>query len=204
MVVLIVNTNLPFESILIDKKFASKLGGIFIRENLGFDFAAWAHAYALCPPTARWTRLFLVNDSMLGPLNTDDFSRTIARLRASTADLIGLVQNTTPPPHLQSFFLVFTQTALKHPTFKNWMANVRSLKEKIHVIDVYETRLTQMMADAGLRTEALFAPLGGGDDTISRWENLLDAGFPYVKASVAKQYPNHRRISSVGAGDTPS
>lgn len=196
LVVLIVNTDLPFESVLIDEKFAAKLGGIFIRENLGFDFAAWAHAHALCPPTARWTRLFLVNDSMIGPLNTDDFSRTITRLRASPADMIGLVQNTTPLLHLQSFFLAFTQTALMHPTFKDWMTNVRCLKEKIHVIDVYETRLTQMMADAGLRTEALFASLGDGDDTIARWENLIVAGFPYVKASVAKAFPDHPKLVS--------
>lgn len=204
LVVLIVNTDLPFESVLIDEKFAAKLSGIFIRENLGFDFAAWAHAYALCPPTAQWTRLFLVNDSMIGPLNTDDFSRTIARLRAASADMIGLVQNTTPLLHLQSFFLAFTQTALMHPMFKNWMTNVRCLKEKIHVIDVYETRLTQMMADVGLRTEALFNSSGGGDDTIAGWENLIDAGFPYVKVSVTKQFPNHPRLSSVGAGDMPS
>jgi hypothetical protein len=196
LVVLIVNTDLPFESVLIDEKFAAKLSGIFIRENLGFDFAAWAHAHALCPPTPQWTRLFLVNDSMIGPLNTDDFSRTIARLRASSADVIGLVQNTTPLLHLQSFFLAFTQTALMHPIFKNWMTNVRCLKEKIHVIDVYETRLTQMMADAGLRTEAMFASLGGGDATIARWENLLDAGFPYVKASVAKAFPDHPKLVS--------
>ena len=196
LVVLIVNTDLPFESVLIDEKFAAKLSGIFIRENLGFDFAAWAHAYALCPPTARWTRLYLVNDSMLGPLKSDDFSRTIARLRASSADVIGLVQNTTPLLHLQSFFLAFTQTALMHPIFKNWMTNVRSLKEKIHVIDVYETRLTQMLADVGLRTEAMFDSLGGGDDTIARWENLIDAGFPYVKASVAKAFPDHPKLVS--------
>ena len=195
-VVLIINTDLPFESIVIDEKLAANLSGILVRENLGFDFAAWAHAHALCQPTVEWARLFFVNDSMLGPLNTDDFSRTIARLRESPADLIGLVKNTTPLPHLQSFFLAFTQTTLMHPMFKNWMTNVRCLKEKIHVIDVYETRLTQMMADAGLRTEALFDSLGGGDDTIAEWEKLIDAGFPYVKASIAKAFPDHPKLAS--------
>ena len=201
-VVLIVNTDLPFASICVDEKLAVQLDGIFIRENLGFDFAAWAHAYTLAPPTELWTRLLLINDSMIGPLNEGDFSRTIARLRESSADIIGLLQNTTPLLHLQSFFLAFRQTALIHPKFKHWMTNVRCLKEKIHVIDVYETRLTQMMTNAGLRAEVLFASLGEGDDTIARWENLIDVGFPYVKASVAKAFPDHPKLA-FGAGDTP-
>lgn len=196
-VVLIVNTDLPAGDIAISDSLANALSAFYVRQNAGFDFAAWAHAYALCPPTVDWTRLYLINDSIVGPLNDDHFKDMISRLRQSKADFIGLVESAFPQPHLQSFFLAFNREALSHPIFARWMCNVRSLAQKIHVIDVYETRLTQVLRDAGLRGEALFPALSGGlhatDDTVLRWEALLDAGFPYVKASVIRQHPGMPR-----------
>jgi lipopolysaccharide biosynthesis protein len=197
-VVLIVNTDLPSTRIEIPGALSDAVAAIYIRQNQGFDFAAWAHAYALCPPTLNWTRLYLINDSIVGPVNDLAFKEMINRLRASTADFLGLVESAFPQPHMQSFFLAFGQRAYSHSVFQRWMANVRSLGEKIHVIDVYETRLTQVLRAAGLIGEALFPAMSAGtyatDDTVLRWEALLDAGFPFIKASVIKQNQEHAKI----------
>ena len=43
--------------------------GILIRENAGYDFAAWAHAFALYPDLFGASVLYLVNDSLIGPVD---------------------------------------------------------------------------------------------------------------------------------------
>lgn len=53
--------------------------GLFVRRNSGFDFAAWAHvSRGLDFSPAR--RLFLVNDSVVGPLNAKRFQPLSAAL----------------------------------------------------------------------------------------------------------------------------
>jgi hypothetical protein len=77
---------------------------------------------------------------------------------------------------------------------------MRSLPTKELVIDAYETSLTRQLERAGLRAEALFPPLydepRSGDATTSRWRELLDAGFPFVKASLLR---DPRRAEAVRA-----
>jgi hypothetical protein len=67
---------------------------------------------------------------------------------------------------------------------------MRSLPTKELVIDAYETSLTKQLEHIGLHAEALFPPLydepRSGDDTTARWRELVDAGFPFVKASLLR------------------
>ncbi|HEX9182783.1 MAG TPA: hypothetical protein VF876_05940, partial [Burkholderiales bacterium] len=59
------------------------------------------------------------------------------------------------------------------------------------------TALTRQLIAAGLSTAALFPPLYddplSADDTLLRWRELLDAGFPYVKASLLRAGPQAER-----------
>src|SRR5665213_2703949 len=100
-VIVIVNTDVPAEQLVIDGTMLERARGIAIRQNLGYDFGAWAHLLALCPGAEPWTRLYLVNDSIVGPLNRADFERIIARIRASSADVVGLTEALLPRRHLQ-------------------------------------------------------------------------------------------------------
>lgn len=190
-VVLILNTDLAASDFSIDQDLTEKLSGIFVRENLGFDFAAWAHLFSVCD-RQHWSRLYLVNDSIVGPLDSADFQRLIERIRSSPADLVGLTESQHPLPHLQSFFMAFNAPALHGPIVRDVFARVLNLPTKAQVIDVYETRMTRELLRQGLRTEALFEPLSNdrhaANDTFFRWDRLLDAGFPYVKASVLIEF----------------
>lgn len=189
-VVLVVNTDLDASGIVIEPPFRDLLTAAYVRENAGFDFAAWGHAYALGSGFSGCTRLLLVNDSIVGPLHKEDFASVLSRLRASTADVVGLTENTEPHPHLQSFFLAFGPRALASEVFRRVFSGMRALPTKELAIDAYETSLTRQLAKSGLLTEALFAPLyhdrRSADDTLIRWRELIDAGFPYVKASVLR------------------
>jgi hypothetical protein len=80
------------------------------------------------------------------------------------------------------------------PVLTQALNGMRSLPSKELVIDLYETSLTRQLEQAGLRAVALFPPLYrdpySADDTLIRWRELLDAGFPYVKASLLAS-PKH-------------
>lgn len=189
-VVLVVNTDIDPTSIVIDPPLRDLLTAVYIRENVGFDFGAWGHAYALGNGLPGCSRLLLVNDSIIGPLDKGMFTRLVSRLRESTADVVGLTQNTVPHLHLQSYFLAFGPRALASEVFRRVFSLMHALPTKELVIDAYETTLTRHLAASGLKIAALFSPMyndsRSADDTLLRWHELIDAGFPFVKASLLR------------------
>jgi lipopolysaccharide biosynthesis protein len=191
-VVLVLNTELSADAFDLDPSLTDRLAGVFVRENTGFDFAAWAHLHSMCVSTSKWTRLYLVNDSIVGPLRTQDFDAMVLRIRASSADVVALTESQLPLPHLQSFFMALNSPALRNEAVKRFFQRVVSLPTKGQVIDVYETRLTQMLTRQGLRCEAVFAPLSNdphsSNDTSFRWASLIRAGFPYIKTSIIERH----------------
>ncbi|KNZ33105.1 MAG: hypothetical protein AD742_07525 [Methylibium sp. NZG] len=201
-VVLILNTSLSTGQMQLDAELLEQLSGAYVRDNVGFDFAAWAHLYSLCAEQAlHWTRLFLVNDSIVGPLNSAHFDRLMDRVRRSSADVVGLTESQLPMRHVQSFFLVFNHTALRHPALQRVFQRMLSLPSKGQVIDVYETRLTQVLTDHGLRCESLFPPLSSdphsSNDTSFRWAQLIEAGFPYIKTSIIDRFAGSPQLEAV-------
>lgn len=189
-VLLVVNTDQPLEQVTLPSAMLERLEAAFIRENVGFDFAAWAHLWALRGDLDHCSRLLLVNDSVVGPLDSARFAEMMVRLRASKADVVGLTACGGPVPHLQSYFLCFGARALASPALRRFLAGVRVLPAKGLVIDVYEVTLTRQLEAAGLTAEALFPSPSSDphspDDTTVRWRMLLDAGFPFIKGSVLR------------------
>jgi lipopolysaccharide biosynthesis protein len=193
-VILVANTDLDRRSLQIDPALLDRLAGCIVRENVGFDFAAWGHAYSIGRGFAQCSRLLLANDSVIGPLSEGSFAALIDRLRKTDADMVGLTENRTPHRHLQSYFLAFGPRALGAEAFRRAFAGMRSLPTKELVIDAYETSLTRQLERAGLSAAAPFPPLydepRSGDDTTARWRELVDAGLPFVKASLLRN-PRH-------------
>ena len=210
-VMLIANTDLPADVIAIDGGLLARLSGAWVRQNIGFDFGAWAHALASCGDTGRWTRLFLINDSIVGPLDDGAFTRILERVRASDADIVGLTEALAPRRHLQSYFLVFQARALRSTAFSRWFARVQNWPIKLQVIDIYETRLTAIAQACALRCEALFPSLTGdpliATEPMRRWAELVQAGFPYLKSHVVARRANDPRVrawlSACGLDATP-
>lgn len=179
-----------------------KLSGLYVRENKGFDFGAWAHLYSMMPPGLGLKRLYLVNDSMIGPLSKPMFDQLMHKIKNSTADMLGLIGNAKPVFHLQSFFLVFNQSILMDERFRSFLKTLWSLPTKEMVIDFYEVRLTQLIKNLGYVAEPMYAidtdQYKKTDAVIHRLDELLAIDFPYIKTSMAhrpqgrgilKQYP---------------
>jgi lipopolysaccharide biosynthesis protein len=200
-VVLTVNTDLPANTIRVPAHLAQRLSGVLIRENTGFDFGAWAHTFSLCTEagidTDQWTRLLLVNDSIVPSSNADHFALMLNRLRASTADLVGLTESLMPQRHVQSYFLALSGSALRSACVQNSLQRVLNFPTKTQVIDVYETRWPGLLQAQGLRIEALFPSLStdplSSDDTSLRWAELLQVGFPYLKTRVLDRLSEAQR-----------
>ncbi|WP_338415566.1 rhamnan synthesis F family protein [uncultured Sphaerotilus sp.] len=187
-VLFVLNTPHAAHEFTFDDDLRGLCRGVFVRENKGFDFGAWAHLAQTVNLGDAMERVVLVNDSILGPLDVAAFGTLVEAIRRSPADVLGLTRSLAVRPHLQSFFLVFQHEALRRGLFDNAMQAIRNFQTKEAVIDVYETHLTQYMESRGLRCESVFPMLSedphNSNDTYFRWDKLIQHGFPYVKISL--------------------
>lgn len=184
--ILIVATDQPFQDG--DQDFLKDLCGIFVRQNEGFDFAAWAHVWRLYPQLYEANLLYLLNDSVVGPVNDDMFGQVVKRIRESPADFIGLTDSHESMWHLQSFFLAFKRGALASAALRKFVDNVVSFSQKTGVIAEYELRFASTLMSAHLSCDVLFPqetpqPI---NRTLFHWKALLNSGFPFVKVSTLR------------------
>lgn len=160
--------------------------GVFIRDNEGYDFAAWAHVLLEFPEFKAVDILYLVNDSVIGPVNHDHFSSAIARIRDGAADVYGMTENYEQGWHLQSYFLAIKRSALRSRVVEEFFDAVVSLESKQAVIENYEISFASKAIHAGFKAEALFTLVSERNMTIYHWKELIRRGFPFVKVQVAR------------------
>lgn len=188
-VVLVINVDDVHEDLVQLDLQDLDVSGLYIRHNLGFDFGAWSQLYAMLGVNP--DRLYLVNDSMIGPLADHMFRSMVEKIHQSTADMVGLLANPTPQFHLQSFFLVLNRSVLVDQRFQTFFKGLWCLPTKDMVIDFYEVRLTQLIQSWGYVVEPLYeiatAPYQKTNLVIFNLEELLRINFPYVKTSVASR-----------------
>jgi lipopolysaccharide biosynthesis protein/Flp pilus assembly protein TadD len=169
------------------------LGGVFVRQNIGFDFAAWAHALSLHAELYNVEILYLLNDSIIGPLNDNMFSVLLEQIRTSKADFFGLTDNYQLTWHVQSYFLGFKRSALQCDRLKDFFNSVVSYSDKTAVITQYETVLAPMLVRVGLKCHVLYPADSDAktNHTIIAWKSLISRGFPFVKITTLRDdFPN--------------
>jgi hypothetical protein len=162
------------------KDLVDLVDGLYVRENIGYDFGAWAHV-ARDVDLARTGLLCLINDSIIGPLNAARFSAVMNRIRASNAQLIGLTESFELTQHLQSYFLVAKADGVA--TLAAFLAGVKAYPTRHDVIIHYEIPLSRHFRSAGLKVEALFPSSIRGNETLEQWPELIERGFPFVKVA---------------------
>lgn len=162
--------------------------GVLLRRNRGYDFGAWAGAINRLPALKSASLVALVNDSLLGPFST--FCAMLARVRASDADFLAATESLEVTRHFQSFLMFFKPTALRSKAFRSFWRGIRS-GDRDFVIDRYELRLLGRMEAGGLKCEALYVsnPTTDTNPTLMIWDELVDAGFPYVKVKLLTDNP---------------
>ncbi len=178
----------PERTTVIPKSLVDACSAVYVRENAGFDFAAWAHVLVEDPELLRSETLFLTNDSIVGPLGDDAFGTLLDRIDAADEPVVGLTDNRFYAWHLQSFFLAVKSECLTSEAFRDFIGGVLNLSNKDAVIRAYELTLTGRLIAAGFPARALF-PMESrntfeGNRSVLGWQRLLDDGFPFVKASL--------------------
>jgi lipopolysaccharide biosynthesis protein len=124
------------------------------RRNFGHDFGAFKDALTLIGDLGRLDDLLFANDSVYGPFW--DLPPLLERCDPAIADIWGITDCWDGKYHLQSYFLLFTQQALKHSAFAEFWRKVRLVPSRTWAIRKYEVGLTQAMLQGGLRCAALF------------------------------------------------
>jgi glycosyltransferase involved in cell wall biosynthesis/tetratricopeptide (TPR) repeat protein len=183
-VVLIVNADRSFEAV--DVNFASEIDGVFVRQNEGYDFGAWAHVLRLHPELFDAEILYLLNDSVIGPTNDIAFRNILTRLRNSPADVVGLTENFDRAWHVQSYFLALKHRALSSAGLRKFINGIVSCRDIEDVINEFEVRFASIVKAAGLNCEAMFPATDVRDPTIYHWKRLLESGFPFVKVKTLR------------------
>lgn len=199
-VVLIVNTDNFDVDFEMPPDFCSRLSGVFVRENIGYDFSGWAQVFSKFDILPE--RMFLVNDSIVGPLDEDLFDGMMEKIRASDADFVGLTSNPEPRFHLQSYFLVLGGGLLADKEFCEYFRNLLPLPTKELVIAAYETKMTAIVQFFGHKAAAMFdlkkSWLDKGNSTSHGIKQLYASGFPYLKVSALKKEESKNLLNELG------
>jgi glycosyltransferase involved in cell wall biosynthesis/Tfp pilus assembly protein PilF len=173
-----------------DSELTDVVDGIFVRQNEGYDFAAWTHVLRLHPELFDAKILYLLNDSLIGPTNDVAFANLLSRLRESPADVIGLTDNFERGWHISSYFLAFKPRALSSVALHKFLNDIVSFRENVReeVISRYEIRFAPTLKAAGLHCEALFPARDDLSPTVFHWKELLERGFPFVKLMTIRDH----------------
>ncbi len=163
---------------------------VVVRQNVGYDFAAWAHVLKEFSWLSGCKEIILTNDSIIGPVGTTG-ALLMNAVRSRAADVTGLIGNHEHADHLQSFFLVLGQNAICSAGFKEFWRGVINHDDKSKVIRDYEVTFSKRMEALGLSVDCVYQKVGLSNATIFKWEQLLDEGFPFLKYEVVKNASEH-------------
>lgn len=159
----------------------ARADGIIVRDNAGYDFGAWAHAFQLCPALYGAGLLVMTNDSVVPTADTQVFATMMERVRTCRADIAALTASHEYGWHVQSYFLGFKPKALSSWAFQHFMRDMPLIDDKDQVIRTCEVPFASRMQAAGLSVEALFSGSYSANPTFFSWRELIEQGFPFIK-----------------------
>jgi glycosyltransferase involved in cell wall biosynthesis len=188
-----------------------KASALVIRQNAGFDFALWAATFNAMPFLFGAKSVICTNDSVIGPWG--NFDRFIQRIKDSSKAFVALTDSYQIKYHTQSYFFVLHRQALQHPSVQAFWSSVLSLNRKDDVILHYELGVLPLIKAANLSVEVIF-PLDEIVTSIDNrnaltdqarinpthhlWLQLIERGFPFIKAQLLFENPYHLDISNWG------
>lgn len=164
---------------------------VLVRDNVGFDFAAWAHCMKHYSSLWNAAQIVFANDSMLPVAGMSQF---LSRFSHSHSSIIAATDSFYCRHHFQSYLFSIDQYALKNKTVRRTFDSIRVWREKSDVISRYELTFYKIFQNAGLSIKILF-PVGNfarPDDDIEllstphhKYRELIACGFPLIKRQYA-------------------
>ena len=168
----------------VDPGVAAQLDCIYARGNRGYDFAAWAHLLKAEPSLSEAATLYLINDSVIGPMSQSALERLLARVDANPAAIVGATESFEITWHLQSYFIAVKHAALGSEPFRRFIASVRSQTIKRAVILGYEVPMARTLKRAGLSCSVAHPSIDALNPLVFHWRAMIESGFPFAKTIV--------------------
>ncbi len=164
------------------------IAGAAVRRNTGYDFGSWAAALRDVPSLVDATLLALANDSVFGPLRS--FGSMLARVDASTADVVGMTDSHQHVHHIQSYLVFYRPSAIRSAAFARFWHR-RFVGGREAIIASAELALLAQLTAADLKIEVLFPTEASPtlNPTLVNWRELIDAGYPFVKVQLLRDNP---------------
>ncbi|MDR0882344.1 MAG: hypothetical protein LBP55_07360 [Candidatus Adiutrix sp.] len=116
----------------------------------GWDFASWQCAFRAWPTLFEAREILLVNDSVFGPFSP--LNQIHETMSGVACDFWGLCESREIQPHLQSYYLVFRESAVKSQVFRDFWAELRASDRPQSI--AAELGLTRKLAQGGLNPAA--------------------------------------------------
>ncbi|MDR2977356.1 MAG: glycosyltransferase [Streptococcaceae bacterium] len=187
-VMIVVNGQLTPE----DQALLSKYGRLEMRENEGYDAAAFRYGLLMAGKSelAGFDELVMVNDTNVGPFI--DLSKVFHKMDAEPLDFWGVSYGEEQgdplkinpygmiPKHLQSYFLVIKKNLLNYDGFWSYWENMPDTNSRERAILLHETVFTQKFEDLGFRHDAVTHNNYDSAIYIHPLEMILE-GVPLVK-----------------------
>ncbi len=125
------------------------------RLNMGHDFGSWRTALdwaALRGILNNCTRLMLLNDSIR---NLDSCIADILNRLDPNIDMMSLTESFEILPHAQSYLMVFSERAVKHPSFRRFWETYSLDGDRQYAVLCGELRLSATLSKQNLSRRSL-------------------------------------------------
>lgn len=126
---------------------------IIIKDNIGYDFGAYATGLEIAKEYSHFNKVILANDSVYGPFS--DLMNVLHKMEKEKLDVIGLTDNWEYSYHLQSYFIILNRQVLNHPKVENFWHNVPLTNNKKIIIRECEIGFSRMLLRQGFKLGAL-------------------------------------------------
>lgn len=159
---------------------------ILHRSNIGHDIYSYKiglqHA---ADDLAKYDKVIIANDSVYGPFY--DLTPLLTYGDQHGLDIWGASDSQQNCYHVQTYFVVFNQSAVQSNAFKIWWGSTEILGIKQHIINRYELKMAQHFIDAGFNCGAYYSASLKSNPTILLWDQLISQHqFPFLKKEAIK------------------
>lgn len=163
------------------KKYTDK---IIIRENRGFDGAAYKYVFSYLKGTKKYSRIILCNDSFFGP--TDDFKTIFSLMTNKNYDFWGLrYVDDGLIDYLESYFLVFEKKVVDSGNLYVYFNNSQYMDNAgyLEICSCFERGLFSFLKNKNYKFGA-YSIDNDSDIFYSADANLIKYNVPIIKRKI--------------------
>lgn len=125
------------------------------RANIGQDFGSWHDGLLQSDFAADFDELLLTNDSYVQVASVGD---VLAEMATRPVEMWGITKTMRRGEHIQSYFLYFTEPALRSRAFDAFWSGFRPAADRKQAIALQEIGISTRMREAGFQLGSYFEP----------------------------------------------